>query len=353
MATKRKIYTAKTAEEKQQEIEQLTKQLESKIESYFESSENMLEHLKFMSNFHNYSVRNMSLINAQFRGAKAVGSFKFWQSKGVHVKKGEKGIKILVPTPVEFFKRGEDEKGNPIWIKTAHANAKEQELIKEGQLQKKKVLFFKIGHVFEYTQTDARENGLEVSEIFGRYHREGTIENDREFLKAFEKLADEIGVKILEHPPIELGTAKGAFFRDLNAIALNPRNSLADSIPVMIHELAHAELHNLKRIEQREKEGKEPLTTSEKEFQAEMISYVVASRYDISAENFSLPYLAGWTKGVELKEKAQLLEEVRERSSTFIDIIDQHFEQEKLLVKQQDKVKSEVKKKKKNFEYER
>jgi len=151
-------------------------------------------------------------------------------------------------------------------------------------------------------------------------------------------------------------------------LALNPRNSLADNIPVMIHELAHAELHNLKRIEQREKEGKEPLTTSEKEFQAEMIAYVVASRYDIQMENFSLPYLVSWTKDVELKEKNQLLEEVREKSSMFIDIIDSHFEQEKLLVKELKlnnyenqcektelvkKSRNEIRKHKKSFEYER
>lgn len=87
-------YKHKTVEEKQKEIEELTDKMTEKINSYFLTEDALKEHLAFMSNFHNYSIRNMSLIDQQFMGAKAVGSFKFWQDKGVSVQKGEKGIKI-------------------------------------------------------------------------------------------------------------------------------------------------------------------------------------------------------------------------------------------------------------------
>lgn len=330
MAYKRN-YKTKSFEEKQKEIEELTSSMDTQMESYFESEDKIQEHLKFMSNFHKYSARNMALIDKQFMGAKAVGSYNYWQSREVQIKKGEKGIKILVPTPIEYFKRGIDTNGKDNWVKVTSANAQEKKLLEKGALKTKKVMFFKVGHVFEYTQTNAREKGIEVSEIFGRYHREGSIENDQEFMKAFGKIAQEINVNITDTPPTELGTAKGGFYPDLNVIAMNQRNTTADNIPVMLHELAHAELHN----REREKKREHQLTTNEKEFQAEMTAYVVASHYGIEMENFSLPYLANWTKNANLQDKEQLLNEIRKTAGKFIDVIDQHFVEVKLLEKEQ------------------
>lgn len=148
-------------------------------------------------------------------------------------------------------------------------------------------------------------------------------------MKAFEKLAEKVGVQLLDKPPagVELGTAKGAFFPNKNVIALNPRNTMADNVPVMIHELAHAELHN----RERQKERGRNLSTNEKEFQAEMVAYVVATHYGIKMDNFSLPYLANWTKDATLKDKEQLLNEVRQTSSEFIEVIDSHLEYSKEL----------------------
>lgn len=325
MAYKKGNYTRKTSEEKQKEIEELTAEMSEKIENYFESKENIIEHLQFMSNFYNYSARNMALIDKQFMGAQAVGSFNFWKSKGVSVNKGEKGIKILVPTPVQYFNYAHNTEGKPLWKQVKYANAKEKEKLEQGKYTTKSVMFFKVGHVFEYTQTNAREKGLEVSEIFGRYHRTGTLENDKEYMKALGKLANKIGVEIVDESPVELGTAKGAFFPNLNIIAMNPRNTMADNVPTMIHELAHAELHNRERQKERGRE----LSTEEKEFQAEMVAYVVASRFGIDTERFSLSYLASWTKNATIEDKEELLNEVRQTANKFITAIDEHFQLEK------------------------
>ncbi|MFD1926476.1 LPD25 domain-containing protein [Sporosarcina siberiensis] len=312
-----KNYKPKTAEELAKEINDLTKGMEDKIESYFVSPEKLQEHLEFMSTFHNYSLRNMTLIDDQFKGARAVGSFQYWKEKGASVQKGEKGIKVLVPTPVQYFSRNNKQ------VQVKYATPDEKKRIANGSISTERKLFFKIGHVFEYTQTNAREKSLEVSDLFSNYHREGTVENDKEFMQAFEKLADKVGVKLLDEPPFnyEFGTAKGGFFRDLNAIALNPRNTMADNIPVMVHELAHAELHS---NESNNGRGKE-LSTNEKEFQAEMVAYVVGSHYGIEMEKFSVPYLAGWTKDAGLQDKEKLLNEVKKTASEFIDVIDGHF----------------------------
>jgi hypothetical protein len=316
-------YTAKTTEQLENELNELTESATTKIDEFFTSKESIQEHLRFMSQFYNFSVRNTMLIQKQFKGATAVGSFQFWKSKGATVKKGEKGIKILVPTPVHFFKR--DEK----LVQLKYATEAEKKLIEQNKIPLSKKTFFKVGHVFDYSQTNAREKGLEVSEIFGRFQRNDSIDNDKQFMKAFEQIGTKMGVRFLKEPPKELGTAKGAFYRDLNAIALNPRNTPAEDIQVMIHELAHAALHNHERNQQRGK----LLSVPEKEFQAELTAYVVASRYGIEMDNFSIPYLSNWTKDAKLEDKEQLLNEIKQTATDFIETIDAHFEKENLLEK--------------------
>lgn len=138
MVMTRKKYTAKTAEEKQKEIEELSEKMTNQLSSYFITEDALKEHLAFMSIFYNYSLRNMALIQNQFMGAKAVGSFKFWQDKGVSVKKGEKGIQIFVPTPVTYFKRDDE------WIQMQFANSREKAQIKNGVLETEKSCFLKL-----------------------------------------------------------------------------------------------------------------------------------------------------------------------------------------------------------------
>lgn len=305
----------KTNEEKMKEIEDLTAGMTEQIESYFISEKALREHLAFMANFHNYSVRNMALIDKQFIGAAAVGSYNFWKSKGVSVQKGEKGIKILVPTPVQFYKKNGKE------IPLSAATKQDKELISTNQIPTNKKLFFKVGHVFEYTQTNAREMNMSVSQIFGSYHKNGVLENHTEMIAAMHKMADGLDFTILKEQPFELGTAKGAAFPNEKAIALNPRNTDYENVTTLIHELAHAKLHTPERSGE--------LSTSEKEFQAEMVSYIVAHHYGIDTSDFTLSYLASWTQGADLKEKERLLHEVRGTASEFIGEIDTHFEQVK------------------------
>src|SRR5699024_10253400 len=127
-------------------------------------------------------------------------------------------------------------------------------------------------------------------------------------------------VTIMDKPLTELGTAKGVSYPSLQAVALNERNTDYENVGVLIHELAHAKLHT--------PETRENFTQNEREFQAEMTSYVVADHYDIDTSDFSLSYLKGWTKNAEMQDKEQLLNDVKETSHEFINIIDQELDQE-------------------------
>ena len=157
----------KTNEERKAELEALTEQMGKQIDSYFESPEKIREHLQFLGKFHQYSMRNAVLIESQFPGAVAVGSYPFWEKQGAQVQKGERGIKVFVPTPVTYALHKDE------WVPLSKAPQPIKDGVKQGRIPSRKMMYFKIGHVFEYTQTDAREKGIEVSDIFKRYHRDG------------------------------------------------------------------------------------------------------------------------------------------------------------------------------------
>ena len=92
----------KTNEEQKVELESLTEQMGKQFNSYFKSPEKIREHLQFLDKFHQYSMRNAVLIESQFSGAVAVGSYPFWEKQGAQVQKGERGIKVFVPNPVTY-----------------------------------------------------------------------------------------------------------------------------------------------------------------------------------------------------------------------------------------------------------
>src|SRR5699024_6274002 len=126
-------------------------------------------------------------------------------------------------------------------------------------------------------------------------------------------------------PIEELGSAKGAFYYGMgnrqNHIGLNPRNGELQNVKTLLHELAHAKLHS-------SAENRMNLSSEEKEFQAEMTAYAVASYFDIDTSDYSLGYLANWTQGKELQDKAKLLEEVRAASVEFIEIMEPELTKE-------------------------
>ncbi|HDR5353164.1 TPA: ImmA/IrrE family metallo-endopeptidase [Bacillus thuringiensis] len=302
-------------EEKKQKVEALTKKMEKSIEGYFRSPGDLKEYLSFMAKFYRYSPSNIALIQSQFEGSKAVGSFSFWKEKGFSVNKGEKGIQILVPnrTTAKF----KDKTGT--WKPVAKANEEEKKQIEFKNVEVKPGrLYFSIGYVFDVSQTNAKAEDL--PRIFPNRWLEGTVKDYKSLYKGMEAIAEKNGVKIVE-PKHELGVAKGVSYTLTKEVALNPRNSELQNVKTLLHELAHAKLHTA--------ETHMNYSAPEKEFQAEMTAYVVSSHFGLDTSEYSLGYLANWTQGKELKDKSKLLKEVHETSTEFIETIEHTLEKEK------------------------
>ncbi|PEK29976.1 MULTISPECIES: LPD25 domain-containing protein [Bacillus cereus group] len=311
----KKKYQTKSPEEKKEAVQALTKKMEKSVEGYFRTPGDLKEYLTFMAKFYHYSPSNISLIQSQFQGANAVGSFSFWKEKGFPVKKGEKGIKILVPNrTVAKFK---DKEGT--WKTVTKANEEEKKQIESKSVEVMPGrLYFAVGHVFDLSQTNAKAEDL--PRIFPNCWLEGSVTDYQSLYKGMETIAEKNGVKIIE-PKQELGVAKGVSYTLTNEVALNPRNSELQNVKTLLHELAHAKLHTVKTHMN--------YTAPEKEFQAEMTAYAVSSYFGIDTSEYSLGYLASWTQGKEMKDKTKLLKEVHETSIEFIETIENTLEKEK------------------------
>lgn len=290
-------------------VDEIIKKTNEKLNNYFESADDIKEYLTFMSKFHNYSVGNCALIQNQFKGAYAVGSYNFWKEKGFPVKRGEKGIQILVPTPIKRFI---DENGKSQYVSKATKEQKEK--IKNGELESYTRMGYKQGYVFDVSQTNAKAEDL--PKIFPNKWLEGEV-YDYDLLKiAMERLSEKIGYKIID-APYELGVAKGVTFPATNEIALNPRNSDLQNAKTLLHELAHAKLHTAKTMND--------YSLEEREFEAEMVAFTVCSHFGIDTSEYSLKYLDHYTKDTDIKERKKLLNEIRETSAEFIDSIEESF----------------------------
>ncbi|MGU8576414.1 ImmA/IrrE family metallo-endopeptidase [Clostridium perfringens] len=326
MAYNKKEYKSKSQEEKRKEIDLLVKQANEKIDKVFSSPNDLKEYLSFMAKFHNYSYKNSILIEKQFRGAVAVGSFAFWKEKGYSVNKGEKGIKILVPTKLGDRFIAED---GTIKL-LSKASEKEKQLIKSGDLETLEgAIKFKQGYVFDVSQTNIPAS--ELPKIFPNKWLEGDVKNYKAFYKSLEDVASKIGVKIIE-PKSELGLVKGVSYTSTREVALNPRNSELQNVKTLIHELAHAKLHTV--------ETRDNYTKAEKEFQAEMVALSVSSYFGINTEEYSLRYLSEWTKNATFKDKEKLLKEVSTTVKEYVEIMEDSLNAERELTKENELVNS-------------
>ncbi len=304
----KKTYNKKSKEDKEKEVNELLKKANEGIENCFTTPEHFKELASYMSKFYNYSFRNTFLIQEQFKGALAVGSYAFWKEKGFTVNKGEKGIKILVPNKLsDYFI---NEKGEE--VKLSKATLEEKRLIEQGEIEVRKgKLIFNQGYVFEVTQTNAKAEDL--PKIFPGRWLDGEVNNYNLMYKAMENIANKIGAKIIE-PKKELGAVKGVSYPVTKEVALNPRNTQLQNVKTLIHELTHAKLHTM--------ETRDNYTTNAKEFQAEMAAYVVCSYFGLDTSEYSFRYISSWTKDVELKDKEKLISEVRETVKEYIEVIE-------------------------------
>lgn len=279
------------------DIDSILKSLETGVTNLF-NSEKYTEYLKTMAKFHNYSFNNTLLIALQRPDATMVTGYRNWQSMGRQVKKGEKGITIIAPTPIKKKQMREvldenrlpvlDDKGKPVY--------KEVEV---------KIPRFKAITVFDIAQTVGDPIELPVPEEL-----KDAVEDYELFMEAIK----EISTVPIRFDEIS-GNAKGYYHNEQKEIVLKKGMSETQTIKTVIHESAHARLHD-KELMKNAGEEKDRLT---KEVEAESIAYCVCSAFHLDTSDYSFPYIASWSSGKEMKELKMSMDTIKHTAGEIID----------------------------------
>ena len=215
----------KTKEDLQNRIEEINNTFRS-------SSKEYLELLKFQSKFYNYSNRNTKLIYSQNSNAMFVGSYKKWQELGYNVLKGQKGIKVLIPTPIKYINVNGD------YIKYSDATKEQQKLSNQGKLETKSKMSFKVGNVFDIMQTNCPKSDYPKL-LIGH----PSVEHDRLYNAVKYYAEHKLNVPIDEKNMNSL-SLRGTYSPIENRIEHNSILESTQKLSTTIHEISHSILHN-------------------------------------------------------------------------------------------------------------
>jgi antirestriction protein ArdC len=240
-------------------------------------SQKLIEYLKAMGKFHNYSLGNAILIGFQKPDATHVAGFRTWQKLGRHVKKNEKGIAIMAPI---------------IWRrKVMHADDEDQQKSKEET-----ALAFKTAYIFDISQTD----GKPLPE-FAR-----TQGDPGAYTERLERFISSRGIK-LERSNLRI--AEGISIG--GTILLKASLAPAEEFSVLVHETAHEMLHL--------DPANRPEDKTVREAEAEAVAFVVCQGIGLDTNTASSDYIQLYDGDKETLIKS--LERIQRTASEILEAV--------------------------------
>lgn len=298
---------------KNKDIAGLNQHLKEGIKAYL-NSDHYKEFLTKMSQFNQYSSRNLRLILAQKPDASYLAPYNTWRRFDRYVKRGEKALSVIIP--VTYVKK--DQQGQPI-------------LDKNGRPETGMTFRLK-PTTFDVSQTEGKEmpKAAEVKEQL-------TDLDYANFYRALMSIAKTNDVSVRFE---EMENSRQGYYSPLeNQIVLRSNDmNKSQIIKTFIHETAHSELHHANNPQ------REQLTRSTAELQAESVAYVVASYYGIDTSEYSFNYLAGWSNDKEtLADLEAQLDIVQQEAKSLMVRMDQELEQLRLNQQKQTKQQFEQK----------
>ncbi len=309
-------------------LREITDGIEQGIKDLFESDRYM-QYLRTMSRFHKYSLNNTMLIFMQKPDATLVAGFNKWRDQFErNVKKGERGIKIIAPTP--FKKKIEEQKFDP----DTHAPMLNPDGTAAMEEKEIKIPMYKPVTVFDVSQTAGKPIPTLAADLTGN------VERYEQFLEALRRASPvPISIEIMTQ------TMDGYFDLEHQDIAIRKGMSEVQTISAAIHEITHAKLHNYEQERLAAAAGDEnaqPTKAKDRhteEVEAESVSYAVCQYYGIQTGENSFGYIAAWSKDKELPELRASLETINKTASGLISDIDQHYRE---ILKEQGLDKAEL-----------
>lgn len=281
----------------------LAEHLKEGMKNYLDS-EQFRSFLDTMSKFHNYSLNNIHLLKMQNPNVSRVASFNKWKTDFERtVKKGSKALKIWVPYQVK-----------------TKISANQNELSfspSENEMEEKEVTVtrFKLGNVFDVSQTEGKELPKAINELTG------DIKDYEDLYRAAKAVSMDNQVPI-SFEEIKRESTNGYYSPDENRIVISKGLKGQEQIlKTIFHEMAHADLHRGTNAQYGDDQYRK------QELQAESVAYVVANHFGFDTSSYSFGYLAIWAKDKNgFEDMVEQLQVVQKEAKSLIDRMDAKLE---------------------------
>lgn len=301
---------------RQEKLDQARLKLENGV-TQLVASGRWTEYLKFLSHFHRYSFNNLILIIFQFPEATLCASYRTWKQLGRYVRKGEKGIEILVPVLARVTVNPDSDKLN----EEDGGRVADQGLETDGDhrdvnVSGYKVVGFKIGHTFDVSQTEGAPIPNPINMALA-----GDDQGVYAALAAFAKDILHIDVELVESDnPNWSGSCSYESEGRPTRIVVASNRSLLFRAQTLAHELAHALLHS-------DKDYRAHTPRSRIECEAESVSFCIMHHFGLDVGEIAFGYLAHWGDGENaLTELLECGERIRDAAHQVIAWIDEQYD---------------------------
>ena len=253
---------SKVFHEQRDRLQEIKDTLKSTMDGFKEDPVKIAELLEFKSHFWNYSLNNSILIQCQNPYATFVASFRGWQQKGYHVRKGQHGLKVLFPIRTELISLGEHK-----YRRVADATPEEKAKIESGELKTVTSTRFGVGTVFDISQTDCPK------EDYPKFYNMGySSEQHAALYQAVKDYAASKGIPV-EETDLQSISLRGAFYPKENVIRISDKLNDTERLSTLTHELGHALMHHNPEAMK--------IPTAVKELEADAISIMLQKEFGI------------------------------------------------------------------------
>ena len=281
----------------------LAEHLKEGMKNYLDS-EQFKSFLDTMSKFHNYSLNNIHLLKMQNPNVSHVASFNKWKTDFERtVKKGSKALKIWVPYQVK-----------------TKISANQNELSfspSENEMEEKEVTVtrFKLGNVFDVSQTEGKELPKAINELTG------SVKDYEDLYRAAKAVSMDNQVSI-SFEEIKREGANGYYSPNENRIVISKGLKGQEHIlKTIFHEMAHSDLHRGTNAQYGDDQYRK------QELQAESVAYVVANHFGFDTSSYSFGYLAIWAKDKNgFEDMVEQLQIVQKEAKSLINQMDAKLE---------------------------
>lgn len=306
-----------TIEKEKTSVEQKEEYLKSMIqeigETFEENPEIIAEALAFGSQFYQYSMRNSMLIYNQNKHSQYVQSFQKWKEMGASVKRGEHGMNIFVPVQTTYLKVGEEE-----FVQLRYATKVQKEAYQKGEVESVNRLHFRIGTVFDISQTTfPKERYPELFQMGYANEKYSTL------IDGLTKFCDQELSCPVEITDVKSIGLRGCYYPELHKISLNQLLEDSERLSTLTHEMGHALIHH----------DPEAMRKSEalREFEADAVSIMLQTHYGVEITDTRKRHLAtAYQKLKEIEPDTQIndcLNDVFQVYRTHVEEIDRHVQE--------------------------